>query len=141
MKSWASSSRGPGGTAGETFLQARLPPDLHTPAEARELLKALRRHIDPSVLDSLLLVVSELVTNSVRHGRLAPGEHIAVSVGVQPQVVRVAVTDPGGAFVERPPPADPTRAVGWGLYLVERLAGRWGVRHDGTTEVWAELEC
>jgi hypothetical protein len=52
--------------------------------------------------------------------------------------VRVEVEDPGNvAILARAP--DRERGGGFGLYLVETVAQRWGSRHDGSTCVWAEL--
>jgi hypothetical protein len=50
----------------------------------------------------------------------------------------VDVTDHGDGFAA---PAAPTpgRASGWGLFMVDRLADRWGVDTEGTTRVWFEL--
>ncbi len=54
-------------------------------------------------------------------------------------VVRVEVIDEGRGF--RPSVREPRADAegGWGLYLVDQLADRWGVRDDGRV-VWAELE-
>ncbi|MGH2725239.1 MAG: ATP-binding protein [Actinomycetota bacterium] len=142
MRTSTHSSRGRGGenVLGEASLQARLAPDPHAPAEARELLQAFGSHIEPHLLNSIRLLVSELVSNSVRHAGLSRGEHIVVSVALQPKAVRVAVSDPGNGFAERPPPTDPVPDTGWGLHLVDRIADRWGIRGSEKTEVWVELD-
>ncbi len=87
---------------------------------------------------ALELLVSELVTNSVRHAQLGPGEQFAVRVNARGDRVAVMVEDPGPGFR---PPADPSpgSTSGWGLYLVDRLADRWGVEVDRATRVWFEL--
>jgi anti-sigma regulatory factor (Ser/Thr protein kinase) len=86
------------------------------------------------------LLVSELVTNAVRHANLAPGDVILLVIDVADSVLRVEVHDPGGGFVPRAPAPDPARPSGWGLYLVEELADRWGVDSDERTLVWFELD-
>ena len=79
------------------------------------------------------LLVSELVTNAVRHANLAADDAIIL-------VVETAVHDPGGGFVPRAPAPDPARPSGWGLYLVAELADRWGVDSDHRTLVWFEVD-
>lgn len=86
------------------------------------------------------LLVSELVTNSVRHARLEDGGWINVCVEESPRALRVAVTDPGVGFDERPGPPQPGDRSGWGLHLVEQLADRWGVSRDGKMMVWFEID-
>ena len=81
--------------------------------------------------------MTELVTNSVRH---TAADSLSLSVAVGKSAVLTVVADTGPGFdpkcVERSGDDD----TGWGLYLVERLADRWGVRHDGPSKrVWFEL--
>jgi len=86
------------------------------------------------------LLVSELVTNAVRHANLTPGDVILLVIDVQDRRLRVEVHDPGGGFVPRAPAPDPARPSGWGLYLVAELADRWGVDSDDRTLVWFEVD-
>ena len=86
------------------------------------------------------LLVSELVTNAVRHANLAPGDVILLVIDVEDSLLRVEVHDPGGGFIPTAPAPDPARPSGWGLYLVEELADRWGVDSDERTLVWFELD-
>ncbi len=120
-------------------LDLRLPPDAHAPAEARRSIERVA-DVDGDALEVLRLLVSELVTNSVRHARLDSTQWIDLCVETTPRSVRVAVTDPGVGF-DRPPiapnPGDPS---GWGLYLLEQMADRWGVDRAGGTQVWFEIE-
>ena len=124
----------------EPSFEVRLSPTPRAPAAARHSLERLAGRLDPDGLDTMQLLVSELVTNSVRHGRLDGDGWIRVSVRETPRAVRVAVTDPGVGFEERhgsPGLGDPS---GWGLHLVDQLADRWGVAHEGETRVWFEIE-
>jgi anti-sigma regulatory factor (Ser/Thr protein kinase) len=91
------------------------------------------------VRDDLLLLLTELVTNAVRHGDAGPDRPLNVTLERRPRCVRVEVVDPGAGFVPRPPRA-PDGSGGWGLVLVERIAERWGVSPalPGTC-VWFEL--
>ena len=87
---------------------------------------------------ALRLLVSELVTNSVRHvtGSKQPVE-LAVRIGSR--MIRVEVRD-GGAGFEPGKPEPRGADGGFGLYLVERMATRWGVDTRDGTRVWFELD-
>jgi two-component sensor histidine kinase len=98
----------------------------------------LRRELGGVMSDEVLLdlqvIVSELVTNAVRHGA---GEPIEVRVAVDSnESIRGEVEDHGTGEVEIRDRADGDG--GFGLRLVESLAGRWGVYQD-STHVWFEL--
>jgi anti-sigma regulatory factor (Ser/Thr protein kinase) len=123
-------------------LDLSLSPGPRAPAEARRTLGEGFGDLDPETLSRLRLLVTELVTNSVRHARLRRDESIDLSVRRADDRIRVDVTDPGEGFrPEAPPRPVPDRPEGWGLYLVDRLADRWGVTSDGETRVWFELDC
>jgi anti-sigma regulatory factor (Ser/Thr protein kinase) len=107
-------------------------------AEARHALAAVALSEDRE--RDVRLLVSELVTNAVRHANLVPGDVILLVIDVEDSLLRVEVHDPGGGFVPRAPAPDPARPSGWGLYLVEELADRWGVDSDESTLVWFELD-
>ena len=94
------------------------------------------------MLDQAMLLVSELVTNSVRHGGLRPDQEIEVTVRASPHHLRVEVVEPGEGF-ELAPTRLPRRGIpagGWGLYLVDRLSSAWGVEGSGVTKVWFEMD-
>jgi anti-sigma regulatory factor (Ser/Thr protein kinase) len=110
-------------------------------AEARHALDGIPPAGFPAGRHSdVRLLVSELVTNAVRHAELMPGDLIRLVVHADDSVLRVEVHDPGGGFVPVEPAPDPARPSGWGLYLVAELADRWGVESDGSTHVWFELD-
>ena len=106
-------------------------------AHARHALGRLRSDIDTPLMETLRLLVTELVTNSVMH---AGADAVMLKVIVGRTVVLTEVSDTGPGFDpgdNGPPGAD---RAGWGLFLVERLAHRWGVNHEGrSTKVWFEL--
>jgi anti-sigma regulatory factor (Ser/Thr protein kinase) len=88
-------------------------------------------------METLRLLVTELVTNSVRHGG---GDNVQVRVLVQSSAVWTEVTDHGPGFDPGNTGAPRADSTGWGLFLVERLADRWGAGHEsGATKVWFEL--
>ncbi|HMD56213.1 MAG TPA: ATP-binding protein [Solirubrobacteraceae bacterium] len=94
--------------------------------------------LDGSTCQTLLLLVSELVSNAVLHSAAPPEAIITMTVAVGDEAISVTVTDAGDGFV--PGQRDPARADGgYGLYLLERAASRWGVESRGATSVWFEL--
>jgi anti-sigma regulatory factor (Ser/Thr protein kinase) len=109
-------------------------------AVARHALDDLADAVPGTKLRDVRLLVSELVTNAVRHANLSPGDHIRLVFEVADHALRVEVHDPGGGFVPTAPAPDPARPSGWGLYLVAELSDRWGVDSDDTTLVWFELD-
>ena len=92
-------------------------------------------------LEDVRLLVSELVTNSLVHAGLSPDEAITVTVTVQGGLARGEVRDRGPGF-EPPqePVPKPDLAGGWGLYIVDRVAARWGVARTGSKSVWFEID-
>jgi anti-sigma regulatory factor (Ser/Thr protein kinase) len=106
-------------------------------AEARRAIAQLRADLDPPLMETLRLLVTELITNSVRH-TAADCVTLKVAVGKSAVLTEVADTGPGldPECVERAGADD----TGWGLFLVQRLATAWGVKHDGPAKrVWFEL--
>ncbi len=113
-----------------------LPSSRDAPARARDSLRTTHRVLDDDVHADLLLVVSELVTNSVKYG---PGRPIRIDVEVDgARRVRGEVVDQGdGAeIVAAAAPPDDEHGV-LGLRIVDQLA-LWGV-YQGSTHVWFEL--
>ena len=95
--------------------------------------------LPPAVREDVLLLVTELVTNGVKHGGADSDGRLDVEVRLWPQRVRVEVVDPGTELTEIHPNRDDPG--GWGLVLVDRIAARWGVgRGASFTRVWFEIE-
>jgi anti-sigma regulatory factor (Ser/Thr protein kinase) len=110
-------------------------------AEARRALAKLRTDLDPPLLETLRLLVTELVTNSVRH---TDCDSLTLRIAVGKAAVLTEVADDAPSFdfesfvTSESGAHDPD--TGWGLFLVERLARNWGVKEDGSTKrVWFEL--
>jgi anti-sigma regulatory factor (Ser/Thr protein kinase) len=119
-----------------------LGPDTRAPSRARRALRSeLESVLEADLLERATLLVSELVTNSVRHGGLRPDQEIEVTVRASAQHLRVEVVEPGQGFevVAAPDPRRDMPAGGWGLYLVDRLSSAWGVERNGVTKVWFEM--
>src|SRR3954471_24475899 len=111
--------------------------DDRAPLIARRALDDLGAELDGATLENARVLVTELVSNSVRHGA---GDTVRVIFDRRaPDRLRCEVVDDGHGFL---PVArvrhDPDEAGGWGLELVEQLARDWGVR-EGSTHVWFEL--
>jgi anti-sigma regulatory factor (Ser/Thr protein kinase) len=107
---------------------------------ARRALERLGDQVSPELLDDMRLLVTELVTNSVRHAGTGSGASLQLEVAMKGDLVRIEVGDDGPGFAATPRPAA-DQASGWGLYLVDRLADRWGVTAlEGGTRVWLELD-
>jgi anti-sigma regulatory factor (Ser/Thr protein kinase) len=125
---------------GDVDLTMELPPAPASASAAREALAPLGERLPEELLESIRLLVTELITNSVKHGRIDERQ-VRVNVTLTPEVLRVEVTDGGNGFEPPPPPADPSDTPsGWGLYLVDRLADRWGVEEEDGTLVWFEID-
>jgi len=118
--------------------ETALPPEPESVGRARQwaidqLATLYRNHAQLS--GDLALVVSELVTNSVR----AAAGRVQIAIEAHHAGVTVAVTDDAaGVPVKRGPP--PESPGGRGLLIVAALARQWGVapERQGKT-VWAEL--
>ena len=121
------------------MIDLKLRPTPGAVPDARRALDALDEEVSARTLEDLRLLVSELVTNSVRHAGLKEAQTIELKVKLLPETVRVEVNDQGTGFEPTPRSASSEDQSGWGLYLVSRLADRWGVSSDGVTRVWFEL--
>jgi anti-sigma regulatory factor (Ser/Thr protein kinase) len=111
-------------------------------AVARQRLAAdlMAAGIFAGAVGDAVLVVSELLSNAIRHARPLPGASVQVAWALDQDAVEVAVSD-GGAPT-RPTPAQATVSSlgGRGLDIVGYLARTWGVRSDdGGLTVWAVL--
>lgn len=88
-----------------------------------------------STLEKLQLLVSELVTSGIVHGRNSGDGSITLDLRLN-STLRVAVIDHGPGFARR---AAWHRDGGCGLRLVERFADRWGIQRTREgTRVWFE---
>ena len=121
-------------------LDLRLEPTRTAPAEARRSLERVVGDDDREALETCQLLVSELVTNSVRHAGLEADAWIGLRVEADDRAIRVAVSDPGQGFDQPTGAPAAGSASGWGLYLVEQMADRWGVEQGPDTLVWFELD-
>lgn len=119
--------------------RAAFEPAPEAPGLARRAVTGwLHGRVHRGVLEDVTLLVSELVTNAVRHPK-ASGR-IEMRVEVAGGRVLVEVTDPGGGFAKPDVGEPPADALGGrGLLIVDRVASRWGVTEGRPTRVWFEL--
>lgn len=117
-----------------------LAPTAHSVRLARLFAARLVDDHDAHVRETVVLLVSELVSNAVQHGGPhGPTATVGLEVETRPDLVRVEVTDAGTGD-----PSLGNGAVnhpsGRGLLLVEALASRWGCEHLSVGKtVWFEI--
>lgn len=111
------------------------------PARARAAVgEALDGKLEPRLVHSARLLVTELVTNCVIHGGAAEDSVITVTTYLNRDAVRGEVCSEAPGF--EPPREEPdiTTPGGLGLHLVDRLAVSWGIKSNHHTCVWFRLE-
>lgn len=123
----------------EADVRLLLPPTPDSPAAARDAMAQFEGRVEEEILENLRLIVSELVTNSFRHAAMSSKERLEVRARLRDGVLRLEVEDPGAGFAAPDDPV-PHAESGWGLYLVNRIADRWGVNRGQGNEVWAEMD-
>ena len=117
-------------------LLLRLSAEPSAAAQARDALAAFAETMPAESLADLRLVVTELVTNSVKYG---PGGPIVVSVKRGSDgVVSGEVLDGGRAGVRMRRSPNPAGG-GLGLQIVDAVASAWGVR-PRSTRVWFRID-
>lgn len=112
-----------------------LPAEGRSPGAARRVVtEALVAAGLEVMLDDALLLVTELVTNSVVHA----GTGVELSVEIGPGSARIEVLDRGGGALPVTTSApDDHREGGRGIFLLDALAQEWGTRHfPGGKAVW-----
>ena len=105
-------------------------------ARARAGLRPLRDPLGDRYED-VVLMVSELVTNAIRHGR---GSTVRMTARVRGGSFHVEVVDGGAGFEAPGERADPTSPSGRGLQIVGSLSDDWGVYEGNSTPVWFEID-
>jgi anti-sigma regulatory factor (Ser/Thr protein kinase) len=121
-------------------LERELPANSEAARQARLAMGPLADHLGSRRFDDLRLLVTELVTNSLRHAHLGAGDVISLVAQVEPGALRVEVSNPGHGFETPAVPAGPDAREGWGLYLLGRIADRWGINGRPMTCVWFEMD-
>jgi anti-sigma regulatory factor (Ser/Thr protein kinase) len=117
-------------------LELTLDPDPTSVARARTAVLDAIPALDPERESTVRLLISELVTNALRHGDHKEPVELHASWNSK---VRVEVTDHGEGFTHHPREKPLDEPGGYGLMLVGSLADRWGVENEDCTTVWFEL--
>ena len=118
----------------------QLPVDNRAPRLARTLIAADLANVLPEeCFDTLCLLITEVVTNSLRHAEFGAGDRIELHIRLVGGYVRATVRDPGGAATPQLKEPHLMSSGGRGLLLVDELADRWGIKVDDGTCVWFEL--
>lgn len=108
---------------------------------ARRVIEGLESELGHDRCRAACLLVTELVANAVLHGSRGPEDTVTVRIWKSPWGVRVGVTDCGPGFEpRRRERSGGLPDSGWGLYLVEQMADRWGVEPGREREVWFEFD-
>jgi len=122
-------------------LKIKLEREPQAPSVARAAVARFteRSEFSPAEVPTLALLVSELVSNAVLHSDALPASGIVLCAHLLDRgTVRVEVIDRGSGFTATP--RDPAESRGgYGLYLVDKQATRWGVDREGGTRVWFEI--
>jgi anti-sigma regulatory factor (Ser/Thr protein kinase) len=124
-------------------LELLLAPTRMAPSRARAAITRwlAQEHDDDVIAEITLLLVSELVTNCVRHARISGGEPLRLRGSLSAAGLRIELWDSGTEGTVAPRSRHrPGHAGGYGLDLVARLSSAWGVERDAHgTMVWLEL--
>ncbi len=108
---------------------------------ARVALEDLEQELGSRLVKDLRLMVSELVTNSIRHASSDPRDVVELRAWLNGDRFRIEVLDGGPEFAPVATRGRRQEVGGWGLYIVESLADRWGVeRHGRRNCVWFEID-
>ena len=124
----------------ERRIVVGLPGDPEAVPRARQAVRELEPGLERALFGTVRLLVSELVTNSIRHADVPASTSVELRAMVFGDRVRVEVADHGSGFHPRREAPDRNSASGWGLYLVDQLADRWGVTNTRGTSVWFEID-
>jgi anti-sigma regulatory factor (Ser/Thr protein kinase) len=119
-----------------TELKVEIPRTPQAPFLARRALEDLEGKVDASVLPDVRLLVSELITNSVKYGGDGP---VRLEVTAADERIRAEIVDQGAGFTPVARNDDLDKVGGWGLHLVEQLTADWGT-YQGSTHVWFEID-
>jgi anti-sigma regulatory factor (Ser/Thr protein kinase) len=120
-------------------LRLFLPTSPEAPGLCRRAVESLRGELSDDEVETLRLLMCEIVTNAVVHtAGSAPARAIA-TVTLTPAWIRAEVRDSGPGFRPRVGTPHLDMESGWGLQLVNALASDWGVVTCEGSWVWFEL--
>ena len=121
-------------------LELELERSVDAPSVARAAIVGFCQDSDssPSTIATVMLLVSEIVTNAVVHPDVDPPGTVELFAQLGKDIIRVEVSDDGTGFT--PKKRNPGQlGGGFGLYLLEKESARWGVESTPRTKVWFEV--
>ena len=120
-------------------LRIELPVAFESPRRSRHIAQDWCEDcgLSQDTTDIVLLLLSEVVTNCVRHSP-AGETPIEIDASLVGHTVQVVVSDGGQGFAPRA--REPGSSGGYGLFLLDAQATRWGTSRHGRTRVWFELD-
>jgi anti-sigma regulatory factor (Ser/Thr protein kinase) len=122
-------------------FEAAVPLSPLAPRAARAFLAESLRGLPERQIESAQLLLSEILSMSVRHSALPPDTPVHVVVNLGSRLLRIAVEDPGWEAVPPPTTVWDGDAADLGLLLLSYLADRWGVERGRRSPfVWFELD-
>ena len=126
-------------TAALTRIEETYPAIPSTVPLARATFADAFSDLPGDALNDGKVLLTELVTNAIRHGARADG-WVRLIVRELDRMLRIEVTDSGEIDgVPAIQPRTPDRVGGWGLQVVDSVATRWGVTNEAGRTVWCEL--
>jgi anti-sigma regulatory factor (Ser/Thr protein kinase) len=97
---------------------------------------------DHPAVDDVVLAVSELVTNALRHSDAKPYDFVGVTLTATEEMVYLEVRDPGSMFSRPHVRQEPEAEDGRGLLIVREISQDWGIREHGRglgRSVWCAI--
>jgi serine/threonine-protein kinase RsbW len=123
-----------------TTLEVPARPSSAAAVRQRICADLLAAGIAETVIDDVILVATELLSNALRHARALDGDLLGISWDVEGDAVWIKVTDGGGRHHPHVRHPSPDETNGRGLSIVSALAAEWGVEQgDTNATVWATL--
>ena len=116
-------------------MELRLAADAQAPRVARQRISEVLQSCAIETRENAELLISELVSNAVRHGPSVA--EIDICVVAEEDTLEIAVSDVGRGFDPvAPPPSD-----GYGLAIIETLSSDWGVvDNEHEFRVWCRVD-
>lgn len=150
LRAWAERAQGSygsplhGGPASGSSqcVETRMPLDVRAPGAARIVVaQVLGERVSAVVLEQAKLVISELVTNSVRHSGGSVDAGVVVRVCPTDGGFWLEVEDRGADGADARHAEEPLPSGGFGLPIVHTLSEHWGIERSahGGTRAWAKL--
>ena len=106
-------------------------------ARARRAIAKLRGDLGPPLVQTLALLTTELVENSVQHTK---SRFVTLRIAIGTSTVLTEVVDDGPSIGVESIRECGSNRTGWGLFLIQRLADEWGItQHHRSKRVWFKL--